>query len=204
MWTSVLTPLRSLLIALGSLLLAYWYFSGDQWRYLAVVAAAMLVGLGLALDQLGRLLLKAKQPKAGVRLMEWWILAPSGIAAIASAVIIIIAVELAAPDDASSATKELLGALSAGITAFLTTMWIDPSEKADATIGDRVQSACFRSYSSMIGKDTNSRLAQVLNVQAFADPEQSPNISVGTVPDWKQKSRKLRAKVIDQEVRGSS
>jgi hypothetical protein len=160
-----------------------------------------LIGAGFALEKLGRrkLTSSSPQPETGVRLMQWWVLVPSGIAAVASAIVIIVAVFLAAPKDASNANKELLSALTAGITAFLTTMWIDPSGDVDSTVGVRIQSACFDAYSARVGTP-NTRLAQVLNEAAFADPATDSGKNVGSLADWSHKARLLRAKVIAQEL----
>lgn len=202
MISMVVTPLRALLIAVGSVLLAYWFFSGGVLIVLAVVAALVQIGTGFALEKLGRrkLTSSSPDPETGVRLMGWWVLVPSGIAAVASALVIIVAVLLAAPDDASNASKELLSALTAGVTAFLTTMWIDPSEEVDSTVGGRIQSACFNAFSARV-ETPNTRLAQVLNDVVFPDPATTESgKNVGTVDDWSHKGRLLRAKVIAQEL----
>lgn len=202
MKSMVVTPLRALLIALGSVLLAYWFFSGGVLIVLAVAVALVLVGAGFVLERLGRRRLTSSNPdpETGVRLMEWWVLVPSGLAAVASAIVIIVAVLLAAPDDASNASKELLSSLAAGITAFLTTMWIDPSKDIDSTIGERIQSACFDAFSARVGTP-NTRLAQVLNDVVFPDPATTESgKNVGTVDDWSHEGRILRAKVIAQEL----
>ncbi|RJN32061.1 hypothetical protein [Nesterenkonia natronophila] len=195
------TPVRSLLIALGSLFLAYGYFAKGRWLAVAVIIALLLVGTGFVLDWVGRRRLKASSPnpKAAYTLMQGWVLVPSGLAAVASALVIVVAVQLAAPDGVTSETKELIGALSAGVTAFLTTMWIDPSEDVDSAIADRVQKVTYETFVSRAGA-ADSRLSQVINAGEFVDELRNSKDNVGYLADWSRKNRIQRAEVIKQEL----
>jgi hypothetical protein len=192
------TPLRALLVALGGVFLAWSFFAGGQWIVVSLLIAVALLSAGALLEQAGRAALARDWVKQGFLLMESWILVPSGIAAVAAAIVIILGVALVAPESASSDVKALIGAVSTGVTAFLTTIWIDPSGKdADSDVSSRIQSAALAQYGD---RDTpGSRLGQVLNEGTFADPNAAPG-GVGTVDGWGYAARRLRAKAIAQEL----
>lgn len=152
--SSLAAPLRALLVGLAGVLLAWLWFNG-QVAYAALLALAAILA-GALLDLLGRSLLPGR-PKLAVRLLEWWILTPAAIAAVASAAVVVITVALTIGDDVevSAATKELIASLSTGITAFVTAAFINWSgDDKDSQLADHIKEV-FRHFYKREGDETN-------------------------------------------------
>lgn len=138
------TPLRALVVALAGVGLAWLWF--HQWWWIAVLVGIAGCFAGLALDLVGQKLLPA-QPVMATRLMEWWILTPAMIAALASGAVAIVTVALAVPDSAKTDTKTLIGALTTGITGFVTTAFIGwVGDENDSRLGDHIRDAFRKAY----------------------------------------------------------
>lgn len=138
------TPLRALAVALAGVGLAWLWFHG--WWWVAVLVGIAGCSAGLALDLVGRRFLPAR-PVLAVKLMEWWILTPAMIAALASGVVAIVAVALTVSDTASTDTKTLIGALTTGITGFVTASFVAwTGDEKDSRLGDHIRDAFRKVY----------------------------------------------------------
>jgi hypothetical protein len=94
----ILPAARALFVTLTGIGLAWLWFHGDYVAAIALGLLPMLVGWGV--DQLGQRQLPM-HPQRGVALMEAWILTPAATAAVASAVVVIVAVSFALPADST-------------------------------------------------------------------------------------------------------
>jgi hypothetical protein len=140
---SIGTPLRALAVALLGVGLAWLWIHELAW--VAVVSGLAGMALGLGLDALGRLVFLRKYPRLGLLFMEGWVLTPGVAAAAAAGVTVLVAVAFALPDDTPTETKELVGALSTGLTTFLAAAFISwVGDEKDSRVADHVRNA-FRS-----------------------------------------------------------
>ncbi len=140
-------PLRALLVGLAGVAIAWSWFK-DQF-VLAVAIAVVIALVGSVLDWLGRTLLLPDRPKTAVLFLEWWILTPAAMAAVASAVVVIVTVTLTIPEDAKvdASTKQLIGTLSTGLTAFVTAAFISWSgDDKNSRLADHIRSVFQAKY----------------------------------------------------------
>ena len=145
------TPLRGLVVGLVAAGLAWLSFNDLAW--LAVIAAAAAISLGVALDWVGKALLPSS-PRAAVRVLEWWVITPAMIAAVAGALVIIVTVALTVPEGTAANTKETVGAISAAITGFITTAFVSwSSDEKDSSLADHIRDA-FRDHYGRAGGKT--------------------------------------------------
>jgi hypothetical protein len=140
-------PLRALAVGLAGVALAWLWFN-DLVAYALVLAAAVALA-GAMLDAIGRWLLPAN-PTIAVRFLEWWILTPAALAAVASAIVVVVTVTLAVPDGSAFGqdTKELIGTLSTGLTAFVTAAFISwASDDKDSKLAEHIKETFRAKYS---------------------------------------------------------
>lgn len=113
--------------------------TGTDLAPLLGVSAEMARRYLRALD-VGEVGLLVRKPVTGTYFLDWWILYPATFAALGAAAVIVLAVELAVPDTASAETKEIMGTLATGITAFITTIFITWSQDAtDPTLANHIR-----------------------------------------------------------------
>ena len=138
------TPLRGLVVGLVAAGLAWLSFNDLAW--LAVIAAAGAISLGLLLDLVGKALLPSR-PRAAVHVLEWWVMTPAMIAAVAGAVVIVVTVALTVPEGTAADTKETVGAVSAAITGFITSTFVSwSSDEKDSILADHIRDAFWAHY----------------------------------------------------------
>jgi hypothetical protein len=153
--TSVLASLRALTVAIVGVFLALLWTRGLGWASISLAAGGIL--LGLALDWLGRGLLP-DHPIAALQSMEWWLLAPLTLAAAGAATVIIVAIELAVPEGTPADTKQLVAALAAGITAFVTSAFISwTGDQKDSILADHIQAVFEKAYMNSVFDDEGER-----------------------------------------------
>ena len=143
--TDLIPALRALAVSLSGVLLAYWWYQ-HRW-YLAAALVLGLLVVGVVLERIGESQLPGR-PVAATRLMEWWMLVPMAAGVAAAAAVIIVSVALTLPDTVDDpAVKETVGAITAGITAFLTSSLISTSaDKDHSAVGDRIKTRLRRHY----------------------------------------------------------
>jgi hypothetical protein len=137
-------PLQALGIALAGVGLAWLWFNDLWWVGLLSVAGAGLIGW--ASDKIGAAQLP-ERPVSAVYSLQGWLLIPLALAAIAAAAVVIVTVELTLPDDTPTDTKELVGAVSTGITTFLTAVFISwASDDQNSTLAEHIMDAFHGRY----------------------------------------------------------
>lgn len=191
---------KSLLIGFIGVLFAQFWFMGTAWAIVLVVLGAIVVAA--AADEAGKALL-ARSPVPSTYLLEWWILYPAIGAALGAAAVIVLAVELAAPETASPETKELVGALGTGITAFITTVFISWSEDADdSTLADHVRNAyqkIFDEYQGSPAPRGRHFFMRGSRGLRFVFSEEFEGIS-----GWGRQARLARARAIRNELKSGA
>jgi hypothetical protein len=149
----LLVPLRALVVALAGAGIAWiwyeeprWVGSIDQGWFAFIPPIAVAVFLGFIPSWLGGRLLP-EHPVWAVRLLPTRVFFPIGIAALAAGIAIIITVELTLPEGTATDTKETVGALATGVTAFLTSAFIDwTSDGTDTRVADYVHAKFQAAY----------------------------------------------------------
>lgn len=148
--SAILKPLRvpalALLVGLGGVGLALLYFK-DRWQ-LALLGVAVLIVVGVTLDAAGHAALP-NRPEVANHLLGGWVLIPIALALLASAAVVILTVELTLPETPKPHTesKELVSAVSAGITSFLTAGFIAWTEDdKDSSLADHAKAAFQEKY----------------------------------------------------------
>jgi hypothetical protein len=137
-------PLLALGIGLGGVGLAWLWFDGQE--LVAAAAVVVALGVGIAFDWAGQHQLP-DSPVLARQLMEVSVLVPIALATAASAAVVIVTVELTLPDKTPTETVELVGAVSTGVTTFLTAGFIAWSGDAkDSTMADHIKQAFQGKY----------------------------------------------------------
>lgn len=171
-------PARALVVALLGALWAWWWFRG--YEVLAAVVALALLGVGIAIGAAGSSRLPAR-PLLAIRLMEWWIIVPMTIAAIASAVTIIVAVELALPTGTAADIETTVAALGTAVTTFLASGFVDwAADDKDSRLSERIRDRFYAAYNTQF--------------EAGSAPDRfiySGNF--GGAEGWSRASRRIRA-----------
>jgi hypothetical protein len=200
--SAVLRPLRvpavALLVGLGGVGLALLYFHDKSALALAVVAA--LIVLGVIIDAAGRAALP-DHPKAALHLLEGWVLIPIALAVLASAAVVVLTVELTLPDSGPSKptteTKELVSAVSTGITAFLTAGFIAWTEDdKDSSLADHVKASFQDKYTR---SGTPKKGAHVFRAESAGERWVFSENYAGA-DGWGGKARAMRATGIAHEL----
>jgi hypothetical protein len=189
-------PLRGLMVGLAGAGMA-WLCFNDLW-WLAVVLTLVGIAVGWLLDWLGESLLP-RWPVMAVKVLEWWLLVPAVIAAAAAAAVIVVTVVLTVPDKTATDTKEVVAALSTGITAFITAAFISwAGDDKDSTLGDHIRDVFQTKYkeagtsqddSSVIYFPSESRGLRWAYSEEF-----------GGIEGWGRKARRKRAAGIAEEI----
>ena len=200
--TAILNPLRvpfqALLVGLAGVGLASLYYHKLWW--LAALAVAAALGIGVVVDLLGRRSLPDR-PIRALYLLECRLLIPIGLAAAAAAAVIIVTVALTVPDSTPTATKTLVGTASTGITTFLTAGFVAWSaDDTNSTLADHVRAAFYAHYTR---PDTPKADAHVFKADSpgerwiFSDEYQA-------IEGWGRPARAARAKGIATELRNKT
>ena len=193
--TELATPLRGLLVALSSVLLAYlWY---DHQHPLAILIGVIACLVGLVLDQIGKRLLPL-HPVPALWFLEGWVLMPAALAAVAGAVVVIIAVALTVPDSAAASTKQTISALSAGLTAFITAGFISwAGDDKDSKVADHIKAA-FREKYDRVGGTPKAGVHYFATESAGESWVYSDEYAA--IEGWGHSARATRAKGIKSEL----
>jgi hypothetical protein len=124
---------------------------------------------------------------------------PAAIAAVAGAVVVLLAVALTVPDGTATSTKETIGALSTGVTAFITAAFISWAGDADdSRVAEHIKSA-FRARYDRAGRAVRP------GVHYFV--AESPgekwvySEEYGGIVGWSHRARLRRARGIASELK---
>lgn len=162
------TPIRALIVgALGAGIAWCWY---NDHRAFAVITPLGVVLVGFLISELGVRRLP-EHPVAAVHLMPWRILIPSAVAAAAAGLVIIVTVELTVPDKTPAGNvtptdvKEIVGALSTAITAFLGAAFIDwAADGKDSRVADWIRDVFYAKYDGYFKKNSEGEEAVFTNI----------------------------------------
>lgn len=186
-------PLRSLGFAAGGAAIAWAWFTLGWWPPVLVVAA--LFAVAVAVQKRGERLV-ATAPARALQLMETRIVAVAVLTAASGALALVVTVALVAPAGAAKSTEELLGAVTAAIVAFLSSLFVS-ADDADDQVGEYIR---VRFQSVYVG--SGPRAAQpgqvVLRRGSVAHRAVMTSLDYGLV-DWSRKNRRRR---IDYLVKG--
>ncbi|HZX04299.1 hypothetical protein [Kribbella sp.] len=174
-------PLRALFVAVLGAWWAWLWFTGDgQWAVLVALGALVL---GLLIDYAGRKMPQST-PYLAINLMEWWIIVPMVLAAVAAATAIVLTVDLVAPDTASPETKQTVAALATAVTAFLASGFVDwAADGSDSRVSERIRDHFYERYRSSFKDGSLADLYVYSANYAGAD-------------GWGRAARRIRAKGI--------
>ena len=196
MFAPFTTPLRTLLFAAGGAGLAWVWYDVSEW-FAAFIA--LLVWLLVLVSQGVADSMVATQPLAALQLFELRILGIAAVSAALAASVIIVTVELAAPDTAGAATKELIAAVTAAVTAFMTGISVS-AEDADGSIGDFVKAKFQDRF--VAASTTEKRSDQV----ALPDGSRALKAIYTTYEygwnDWSKATRKARITALAEGLVG--
>lgn len=202
--SKIVKPLRvpalALLVGLGGVGLALLYFK-DRWL-LALLSVAVLIIVAGILDGAGHAALP-DSPEVAHHLLGAWVLIPIGLAALAAAAVVVVTVELTLPETPkpTTETKELVSAVSAGITSFLTAGFIAWTEDdKDSTLADHVKEAFQAKYTR---PDAPKKGAHVFLADS-AGERWVFGESFGGAEGWGGKARRKRAAGIATELRSGN
>jgi hypothetical protein len=180
-----------------------WLWFNDLWWAAALIAIGASLAGWLA-KELGTALLPGR-PRWAVDALEWWILTPGAIAAAAAAVVVIVTVELTVPEGTATTTKELVGALSTGLTAFVTAAFISwAGDEKDSKLGSEIRKIFFTKY-KRAPKAGEPRQA---GVHYFATESAGErwvySDKFGGIEGWGGDARRKRADEIAKELRSGA
>jgi hypothetical protein len=196
--SDVITSFRALVVSLSGVFLAWLWFSDLAW--LAALLSVLLMLGGWLFDRVGTLQLPSR-PVLAVRLLEWWVLTPAMAAAVAAGVSVVVTVALTVPDTATEETKKLIGALSTGITGFITAAFISwTGDEKDSRLADHIRDV-FRSKYKRAGSDQPPR-PDVHYFRADSPGERWVYADeFGGQEGWGRAARLARAKGIAEELK---
>ena len=150
------TPARTLLIALAGVYTALLMFGG-RWCMVAVVLVVG-IGLGFFIDARGRAKLPGAPDRALTRL-EWWVLAPATIAAVAAGIVTYVGFTLV-PESLKGADKEIAKALAAAITAFLSAAFVESiGDRDNTTLAARIKRTFHEAYEGRLEPGSKAEIA---------------------------------------------
>lgn len=204
MWTgSVVAPLRALIVALGGVFLAWLWYKQPVWMAMTFAALALL--LSFFAYRVGRRFLPG-HPRLAMSLMSGGLAATEAVlATVAAAVVIVIAVTLTVPAKTPAGTKELIGSLSTGVTAFIAAVFISRAgDPQDTSVGDRIAADFRRKYkrAPAAGETRES------NVHYFQDDSTGERLVYGDevagISGWSASARKKRAAKLADELKSGS
>ncbi len=198
LFEGLLVPLRAVAVALLGVWLAEEWSSGRIWP--PVIVSLVVIGLGYLCDFGGRHLLP-DHPVAAVVLLEFWMLAPLVVAAMASALIVLLAIHFTVPSGASPTTTELTKALSTALTAFLTSGFVAWTGDQNASpVAQRIQRTFAAKYQRCV---VAPQLPQP-GIHYFRPDSPGErwvlSDSFGGIDGWGYEARRTRARGIAREL----
>jgi hypothetical protein len=183
-------PARGLLVAVAAAYLAYlWY---DHHRVWAIVLGVSACLVGVVLDWVGKRLLP-EHPVAAVWFLEGWVLTPAALAAVAGAAVVLITVALTLPKDTPTSTTQTVAALSTGLTAFITAVFISwAGDEKNSKIADHIRRAFWAKYDRPNGTKPGAHHFK----EGSPGEQWVYSDEVGGIQGWSHDARITRAKGI--------
>lgn len=145
--TKLLLAFPAFVIAVMGIALAMiWFVVG--WERVLLTAVVIAI-VGWLIDLLARKFVIANYPVLAVWMMEFWVLCPGAVAAVAAALLIILNVSLKPGEAAGmpAEQKELLSAVLTALTGLLTAAFIKSADDADSNwIAPHVRDSFYAKY----------------------------------------------------------
>jgi hypothetical protein len=177
---------------------AWRWLSNDYWPPILLIA--VVIGAAYTSDAIGRKLLP-KRPVAALIFLEWWLVAPLALGTLASAGLVLLSVKLALPEGTPPDRKELIGALSSGVTTFMTSIFISWAGDQDySRLAKRIQRIFFSKYDRF----DPSNPATKKDVKYFAAESLGEELvyseAVAGIDGWGRTARRTRATELAAEL----
>lgn len=205
------TPALGFAFAAGGAGLAWLWFTGLGSVALIVVVALLLLGylFGRWADEA-----LPEHPVRAVRLMDGQVLAIAALTAAATAIAMVAAASIVAPEtpagagpDVARAAAELrsvLTALATALTAFITGLAYR-AENVDTSIGNRVRAMFYDAYPgenpTPEAREAAARRVRRRRVLPAGSAAETAVYSDGAIPDWSRANRLLRAQRLEAALR---
>jgi len=178
-----------------------WFAIG--WEQAALIAAAIAV-FGWAIDCAARQCLLVRYPVMAVWMMEFWVLCPGAVAAIATALLIVLNVHLK-PEHASGLTgeqKELLSAVLTALTALITASFIKAADDADSNwIAPHVRDAFYKKIKPIETGKPRARCTRYFRPDDSEMERWVYRATYGGATSWNFSDRHLRARGISSAIK---
>jgi hypothetical protein len=191
--SALMTPLRTVLFTLFGVGLAWLWYHTDNAYKLIPVASVGVVLLAAWLSQRYGTARLPREPEAAVKWLEYRVLGIAAVTAAASALAVIVGIEIAAPDGGDPATKGIVTAVSSALVAFITAIAVK-EEDVDSSIGDYVKSKFEAAYPAAA---TNAPKVVGKTIQLPLDSAGTTAVyssMAGGIVDWSRANRRRRAK----------
>lgn len=144
LFSDLRTAARALLVAVLGVCFAILMLRKHWDMSTSLVCAAIVIAY--LIEWVGRSKLP-RRPDEALPFLEWWQLAPAAISAFGSGLLIVVAVEWVPGDHADTERKELVGAVAAALTAFITSVMVQwASDKGDSRLAERIKRSFFACY----------------------------------------------------------
>lgn len=192
----LLTPLRSLVFALGGAALAWAWFELDPLVPILTVAVIWVLVVAIQAYAVSKI---TSDPVTALRLFEWRLLGIVVVSAGAAALVIIVTVWFTLDKDQketlATSTQEVIAAVGAALTAFIGAVSVS-AETADKNIGDLVKSK----FREKFAVDEIPKPGQ-RKISTDTDAGLRANRALNSVKDygwndWSKETRAKRAKAI--------
>jgi len=191
-------PLRAFFVAALGIFLAWLWFNSLLW--VAILLSLGILILGVVLYWFGKRQFPDK-PVLGLTLIEFFVISPAMLAAIASGIIIVVTVNLTAPKDAPTETKEMMTALSTAITAFLTSGFISwAGDRDDSSLAKRVREIFQSKYKRFEPNEKPEEGVKYFRAESVGE-RLVYSYQYRGIEGWGGKARKKRARGIAQELK---
>jgi len=212
---SLVPALRAFVVAFAGVgLAAVWYRGTTEGQ---IVVAVLAVGGLFALRTRvlsGRSALP-RRPRVAISRLEGYLWLQMAFAAVAAAVVVVAAVELAAPEGTTQNptppdVKELWGALGTAVTAFITASFISWTGEKDAGVDTWIRDEFRAKYKRAPLDGTGKVIEEELDIGiAYFLPESKGERAVYSdkylgADGWDSESRRLRAKLIEEALSNRS
>jgi hypothetical protein len=187
----ITTPLRTLLFASGGAGLAWLWYHWGHWQTALIVVLVWAVLVVVQYVAVQRITTK---PMLALRLFELRLLGIAIVSAATAAAVIVVTVSLAAPEGADTATKEMITAATAALTAFISGIAV-AAKDADESIGDLVE----EQFQSKFVRAPDPAGAGQTQLPAGSDAEKAvfTSYEYGWT-DWSKKVRLERVTELDK------
>lgn len=196
-----LTPLRTLLFALGGVVLAWLWFTWSPWAPIIIVGAAWAGNIGLQHWAENHI---TTHPMRALALLEWRLLSIAAVSAGMAAIVIVLAVTVAGGQEATSdpQSKELIGAVGAALSAFVAAVGIS-AEDSDERVGNMVRDT-FRARFVTDGQAASDQMNIDSSTEEGAKADRALNSSHDYGwKDWSRATRRERVAAVDAYLKAS-